>query len=152
MTQPVTLATATPRFALPYLFAAQAQKEPTINEALAAIDGALHPVVHGVASAPPADPEPGTAWLVGAAASGAFAGREDQIATYQTDRYFFISPAQGLRVYDSTAGAFRTYRGGWSEPAAIAAPDGGATIDIEARDAIAQLTAVLVAAGLVPPS
>ena len=152
MTQPVTLATATPRFALPYLFAAQAQKEPTLNEALAAIDSALHPVVQGVASTPPADPEPGTAWLVGAAAGGAFSGREGQIATYQADRYFFISPVEGLRVYDSAAGAFRTYRSVWSEPAAIAAPDGGATVDVEARDAIARLTATLVAAGIVPPA
>jgi len=52
------------------------------NEALAAIDAALHACVEGPPEAdPPAAPAPGESWIVAAAATGAWEGRTDSLAT-----------------------------------------------------------------------
>ena len=89
----------TPRFALPMLSVAQAQKETTHNEALVLIDALLHaPVVDGPLATPPEYPTEGDC--------------------------------------------------GWTVPIAIANPEGGATIDLEARAAIDALLALMVAHGI----
>lgn len=67
---------ATPRFALPLLAVAQAQKEAMHNEALTLIDALLHATVEdGPLAAPPGAPMEGQCWIVGAAPTGAWAGQ-----------------------------------------------------------------------------
>jgi hypothetical protein len=53
-------------------------------------------------------------------------------------------------LLDRSNGQVKLYRGGWTAPAAPAAPSGGTTIDTEARAAIAELLSVLSAAGVLP--
>ncbi len=150
MTDPIAFASATPRFALPQLFVAQAQKELTINEALARIDGLLHPAVEGEANAPPASPADGASWIVGTAPSGDWSGHAGQIALRQAGNWLFAAPSVGMVVFDKAAGCSARFEGGWQRAAAIAAPTGGTTADTQARTAIIALIAALVAAGILP--
>ena len=63
---------ATPRLALPYLAAGQAQKHLTLNEALAALDGLVQTAVESRAvAAEPAAPADGALYLLPAARTGA---------------------------------------------------------------------------------
>lgn len=150
MTDPIAFTSATPRFALPNLFVAQAQKEFTINEALARIDGLLHPVVEGEADFPPANPTDGENWIVGSLASGDWSGLSGKIALRQAGNWLFIAPREGMSVLDRATGSMARYDGGWLRRSAIAAPTGGTIADAEARTAIAGLIAALVAAGILP--
>mgnify|MGYP005852816935 CR=1 FL=1 len=143
MPDPITYATATPRFGLPLLFAGQAQKEFYVNEAHALADALLHAACEGEAAAPPAEPAEGEAWLVATGASGDWEGEDGKLGTW-----LFVQPNDGMRLFDRAAGQVLLYRGGWQRPAAPAEPDGGATVDAEARAAIAGLVAALVQAGV----
>src|SRR3546814_15984185 len=65
----------TPRFALPLLAVAQAQKEVTHNEALTLLDALVHAAIEaGPLATPPASPAVGPCWIVDADATGAWTG------------------------------------------------------------------------------
>lgn len=152
MTDPVSFDDVTPRFALPLLFAGQAQKEFTVNEALLRVDLALHCTVEGEVAAPPAIPDVGLAWLVAPAPTGAFADHAAAIAGFTASGWRFIAPRPGMRIYDKTSACFRHYTGIWERCVIPATPTGGATIDAEARSVIANLLAKLVNAGILATS
>lgn len=148
MTDPVSFPSATPRFALPLLFSGQAQKEFYVNEAHALADALLHAACEGETADPPATPAEGEAWLVGAGATDAWAGEDGKLAAWQAGNWLFAAPNDGMRLFDRATGQMLLYRGGWQRPAPPAAPSGGATIDAEARTAIADLVNALTAAGV----
>ncbi|MBX3562450.1 MAG: DUF2793 domain-containing protein [Sphingomonas sp.] len=157
------------RFALPFILPGQAQKEMFHNEALAAIDCALHPSIEDVAIDPPATPDPGESWIVGAGAGGAWADRQDTIATWTGGGWRFTGPTPGLVAWDKHAAFWRYWTGAaWSDgglPAAsiniaglqvigprlaeVPNPSGGTTIDAEARAAIDAVIATLKSHGLI---
>lgn len=149
MSDPIQFETVTPRFALPLLFAGQAQKEFFVNEALLRADLLLHCVVEGRTQTPPAAPTAGQAWLVGEAPEGAFVGHGDAIAGWTNDGWRFVAPRDGLRVFDRSEICFRLYSAGWRLPASPAPATGGAVVDTEARAAIASILGALAEAGLV---
>lgn len=63
---------ATPRLALPYLAAAQAQKHVTLNEALSLLDGLVQSaIVSRTTAAEPASPFDGAAYVLPTGATGA---------------------------------------------------------------------------------
>ncbi|KLE34455.1 DUF2793 domain-containing protein [Aurantiacibacter luteus] len=148
MTDPITFASTTPRHALPNLFSAQAQKEFTVNEALARLDTLLHPAIEGIANAPPTSPVDGETWLVGDTPSGAWVGQAGKLAGRQSGNWVFAAPRAGMRLFDKAAGQQALFDGSWRRAAAIAAPTGGSVTDVEARTAIAGLVTALVAAGI----
>ena len=151
MSDPLPFESATPRFALPMLFAGQAQKEFFVNEALLRADLLLHCAVEGRLASEPAAPSAGRAWLVGAPASGAFLGHEHEIAAWTEGGWRFFAPVDGLRVFDRSLGAFRVFiTGAWDEPAPVAPPTGGATVDVEGRAALTRVIDKLVASGVLP--
>jgi hypothetical protein len=152
MPDPITFPSATPRFALPYLFAAQAQKEVTVNELAARLDALVSCTVEASLAAPPASPQDGKTWLVASGASGAWAGQVGKLAARIGGSWVFLSPPPGMLVHDLARGAVRRFAGTWQAPPRPAAPAGGTTIDAEARTAITAILGVLDSLGLVPAS
>ena len=140
----------TPRFALPLLAVAQAQKEVTHNEALTLLDALVHAAIEaGPLAEPPSSSAPGQCWIVGSAPTGAWAGHGDAIAVQTSGGWRFAVPREGTHVMRLADGARLRFEGGtWVEPSTIAPPAGGAVIDSEARGAIAALIAQLAAQGI----
>jgi hypothetical protein len=141
---------ATPRLALPLLHSAQAHKETTHNEALLIADALILPVVQGLPiNAPPAAPLAGQCWIVGAAPTGVWAGKAQQIALYSDGGWRFVTPQPGMTMWMISEALLARYSGsGWMIPGAITAPSGGTTVDVEARAAISDILAILNSAGL----
>lgn len=152
MSDPIAFPSTTPRFALPYLFAAQAQKEITVNELAARIDALIHCAVEASLAAPPSSPQDGQTWLVSAGASGAWAGQSGKLAAWIGGGWSFLVPPPGMVIHDLARGAVRRFAGTWQAPARPAAPGGGTTIDAEARTAISAILGVLDSLGLIPPN
>lgn len=161
---------ATPRWALPQLFAGQAQKEIFHNEALARIDMLLHGQVESAdIAAPPASPELGACWIVAAGGGGGWAGRDGAVACWTEGGWRFAEPRLGLSLWVADRGhAMRHDGAGWvdaavrddglyfggarvvgNRQAAIGNPSGGAAADAEARGAIIAILAALRAHGLI---
>lgn len=89
-----------PHFSLPYLAAAQAQKHVTMNEALARLDALAAPTALSAdISAPPETVAEGDVYLIPEGASGAWAGRADQIAFQVNGGWRFATPRPGWRVW-----------------------------------------------------
>lgn len=150
MSTPLQFDARSPRNALPYLFASQAQKEVTVNEALARIDALLHPAVEGANTAPPASPADGECWIVGTGtpAEGAWEGHEGQIACFTAGAWLFTTPALGTEVYYKAAGVVVRWNNGWQSLALPPAPTGGTIVDQEARACITALIEGLRGAGI----
>ncbi len=151
MTDPVFESTS-PRFALPLLFAGQAQKEGHVNEALSRIDALLHLAIEATQATPPATPAEGQCWIVGSGAGGSWTGKDGQIACFTGGNWLFAIPRDGMRVLDRGAEQEMRYAGGWLQPERPAAASGGTVIDSEARATIAALITALELAGILPPA
>ncbi|GLI92053.1 DUF2793 domain-containing protein [Methylocystis echinoides] len=92
--------TETSHLALPLLDAAQAQKHVTHNEALSLIDALVHLSVSARnITTPPASPSEGDRLLIGPGATGAFAGKEKQIASFLAGAWTFLPPRAGWRLH-----------------------------------------------------
>ena len=163
------MAEASDRYALPLLQTAQAQKEVTHNEALTRIDTLLQLGVEAATLAvPPAAPVAGTAWIVAAGASGAWAGHVGSVAAWTAGGWRFVLPREGCIAWLRDVQRFAVFTAaGWRDdgwpvaglrigtrlalvnPAPIVAvPSGGATTDIEARAGVAALISALRLAGV----
>lgn len=148
MPDPVTFTSTTPRYGLPLLFAGQAQKELTVNEAHALADALLHPSIEGVAAEPPPDPADGECWLVGIGATGEWASADGKLACWQLGNWLFLAPRDGMSLLDRSTGQQLRFLGGWQIAEPPAEPAGGATVDAEARAAVADLIDALRTAGV----
>jgi hypothetical protein len=92
--------TQSSHLALPYIDAAQAQKHVTHNEALQILDALVHLSVSVRNQiTPPPTPAEGQRLLVGAGATGAFAGKTSQIAVFLAGAWTFLAPRAGWRVF-----------------------------------------------------
>jgi hypothetical protein len=156
------------RFGLPFILPGQAQKEVFHNEALAALDGLIHPAVAGAAAVPPATPAEGTCWIVAAGASGDWVGQAGRLALRTAGGWRFLTPVPGMSVWDQGAGHSRFWSGvAWSDGKlpvagilvegkqvvgprlpAVPSPSGGTTIDAEARAAVSAIIVALKTHGL----
>lgn len=160
----------TPRLALPMLAAGQAQKEVAHNEALLRADCLINPVAEAMAvNTPPASPTEGRCWIAGGAPTGAWAGQAGAMACWTAGGWRFSAPFEGQHVWLRGEGVWAV-RGatGWTSGVvaaqsiavggqqvvgarrpAIANPSGGATVDSEARTAIATILSTLRDHGLI---
>lgn len=93
----------TPRLALPTLSETQAQKAATHNEALTALDALVMPaIINATTTAPPGSPVLGDTYLVATGATGAWAGRAGQLATWTGGGWRFAIPREGFAVWDNS--------------------------------------------------
>jgi hypothetical protein len=160
----------TDRFALPLLAAGQSQKEVTHNEAVALIDILTHPSVVSIAvTTAPAAPMLGQCWIVGVAASGAWAGHDGDLVCWTAGGWRFVKPTEGMEVWSvAESVTVRRQGGAWvvgvenvnqltvdsikvvgKQQAGIAAPTNGLTVDSEARAAITAILGALRGHGLI---
>lgn len=148
MTEPFATSPATARFRLPYLYAAQSQKEFFINEAYSLIDALLHPVVEGLSDIPPAEPKEGECWIVDTEPTAAWAQHAGQIACFQAGSWLFANAAEGMSVFDRSSATDLKFTGEWTYPPQIQLGESGAVVDAEARQAITALISALVTQGI----
>lgn len=158
------------RFALPFIQPGQAQKELFHNEALARIDGLLHPAVEAMdLNAPPEAPAAGSAWIVGPAPEGEWTGHTDEIAVWTSGGWRYLPAAAGMTAWLIPAATSVWHDGvSWrqdplpcfgvsvggvqvlgAQSAAIAGPAGGGVVDAESRAAIEAILAALRNHGLI---
>jgi hypothetical protein len=138
MMEPCMVATA--RLALPLLAAAQAQKHVTHNEALAALDAlVMLAVATAGAASPPGSPAAGERHIVGAGATGAWAGHDGEIAAWAGTWWDFYAPQAGWRAFDAGTATMLVHDGAGWERLVATAPDFGvnATPDATNRLAVA---------------
>jgi hypothetical protein len=104
--------TTTPRLALPYILAQQAQKEVTHAAGLNRLDALVQPVVEQVGrNTPPGSPADGQSWIVGSTPTGAWAGQANRLAQRIGGTWVFHAPFVGLVVFDAAALAQRVWSG-----------------------------------------
>jgi hypothetical protein len=83
-----------------------------MNQNLRAIDALMQPVVFDKDLAtPPASPAIGDAYIVGAAATSAWLGKESQITVYYSTGWGFYMPKRGWRVFVDDEGIDYRYTG-----------------------------------------
>lgn len=103
----------TPNLSLPYIFAAQAQKHVTHNEALQALDTLVHLAVHSeIHLAPETHPNDGERYLVASGGVGLWAGQEGNIAAWQDGVWTFLQPREGWTCWISDPGEMRVFSNG----------------------------------------
>jgi len=110
----------TPILALPVLVPNQAQPYVTHNEALRRLDILVQlSVLEFGAETPPALPEEGDLYALGAAPVAEWAGQAGQLAARIDGAWLFVAPQQGWRAWDSDTGVLRVWDGaGWIRPPA----------------------------------
>lgn len=107
---------ASNRLALPLLDAAQAQKHVTHNEALVALDALVQASVVSRNVVTPPSPTEGLRVLVGAAATGVFAGHEGALAAFDDGGWSFSTPRAGWRLYVADEKALLLFDGtAWND-------------------------------------
>jgi len=105
----------TTHLSLPELTASQSQKHVTHNEALFYLDTLVQlAVADKDLTAPPGSPTTGDRYIVGASATGDWASKDNQIATYDGDGWVFRAPNTGWLCWVEDEGELYFYDGGWS--------------------------------------
>lgn len=90
----------TPVLTLPLIAASQAQKHVTHNEALAILDVIVQlAVISRTIFTPPTTPTLGDRYIVGPSATGAWAGQEGNIATWNGTAWLFTVPRSGWQAF-----------------------------------------------------
>lgn len=118
---------------------------------------------------PPPSPLPGQCFIVGLAPTGAWSGNPAALAAFSAAGWRFIAPADGLQAWVKSTSSWAAYHdGAWelgalrasrlmigglqvvgARSAAVADVAGGATVDAEARAAIAGMLIAMRGHGLI---
>lgn len=120
----------TANLALPYILAGQAQKHVPHNEALRVLDALVQAaVVDRDLTGPPSSPADGARYLVAAPATGAWAGRDGEIAAFVDGAWVFLAPREGWTVWVCDENEVYVHDGGgW-----VVRPAGVPSVDPVAR-------------------
>lgn len=107
----------TPRLGMPEISESQSAKYLTHNEALRIGDALIQPVaISNVISTPPGSPVDGDTYIVGVAATGDWAGHEDDIAYWRATAWTFITPEAGWHFWILSSDeyfVFESVSAGW---------------------------------------
>jgi len=143
MTDPTNFTSTTRNYSLPYLFAGQAQKEFFVNQAHMLLDTLVHTTIIGRSAVAPTSPNDGDTWLVAASPSGDWADYEGQIAIFVGAEWSYIQPRFGMTAFDQQTGQTLLFDSSWQSADTPAQPQSGSTIDVEARQTIAEIISEL---------
>jgi hypothetical protein len=150
MAVPITFPTTSAHFGLPLLFAGQAQKEFFLNQSIALIDALLQQGVIASTGNPPQNPAEGACYRIIQGASGIWADHEGAVAIHIGGAWQYISPFNGMSVFDQAAGIILRYNSGWQFAEEPGQPQGGTLIDTEARQTLSELVEALRKIGIFP--
>lgn len=141
----------TPNLGLPLMVSAQAQKEVTHNEALVLIDALLAGVVEGAPrNDPPTVAQSGQCWIIGQSPQDSWANMAGQLAIWTDGGWRFVAPKRNMQMRSVEDGTIVRFDGlDWQSPPEILGPDGGTTVDTEARSVLAALLQLLQGHGMV---
>ena len=143
----------TPRYNLPLLDAAQAQKHVTINEALVRTDAlASARVENRGLTVPPTGAVDGEAYIVGDAATGDWAGQDGDLTLFLNGGWDFVTPWSGLTVWLEDERTHATYDDGvWVTGRTGGAAGGAVTLTrIAEIDHTLDAAAVSTTASVIP--
>ena len=102
----------TPHLGLPMLEASQSQKHVTHNEALMMLDAVVQlSVKDRTRTSPPASPADGDRHIIATGATGAWSGKDNQIAHLMDGAWSFLAPESGWLCWDDGAGVFVAWDG-----------------------------------------
>lgn len=102
----------TPNLKAPYLMPSQAQKHVTHNEALRTLDALVQlSVADRDLTAPPEEAADGERFIVAAPATGAWAGRDGQVAAWQDGAWSFYRPLAGWTAWAADEEALLVFDG-----------------------------------------
>ena len=100
----------TARLNMPNLVSGQAQKEITHNMALQRLDAFVQTAVESMTLVrPPAGVE-GNLYVVGTPATGAWAGKDGQLAYYVGGTWAFYVPFDGMRIWNKATAEAMVYK------------------------------------------
>ncbi|UGY10996.1 DUF2793 domain-containing protein [Phyllobacterium pellucidum] len=104
---------------LPYIAPSQAQKHVTHNEAIRALDALVQlSVLSSNAQAAPSNPAEGDRYIIGSGASGAWAGKDQQVAAFQDGAWAFFQPLEGWSAWVAKTANFLVFtNGAWKAAA-----------------------------------
>lgn len=148
MAEPISFPSTTKNAGLPLLFSGQSQKEFFLNQSLETIDALLSKAVEATLNDPPTSPNDGECYLIGSNPTANWASRKDEIAVRIAGSWHFVTPKEGMELYDRETKQTLIFRSQWIRPSTPPEPADGTVIDTEARAAIAQLINSLKSAGL----
>jgi len=104
--------TNTMHLGLPFIEDSQAQKHITHNEALRILDAVIQIAVRDMTrTSPPASPAEGQRHVVAGVATGAWAGHDDAIATWQDGAWVFVAPKTGWGLWSVAEGSIFIFNG-----------------------------------------
>ncbi len=96
---------------LPYIAAAQAQKHVTHNEALRMLDALVQLAVKDAdRSEPTLSPDNGDRHIIATGATGAWSGRDGQVASRVDGAWSYAVPVDGWLAYDLASSALLVFR------------------------------------------
>lgn len=158
--------TNTPKLALPYLAAAQAQKHVTVNAALDALDGLVQlSVISANLTAPPGTPSEGDRYIIKSGATGAWTGWDASVAQFSAGAWLRLIPQTGWLAWDAANGQLLVWTGSaWigldaamgllSRTASVRiaeAPAGSATDMLVTEELLSGLSGALVTSSITIP-
>ena len=101
---------ATPNLGIPTLTEGATNSEATANSALLRLDGVVSCRVEDRdLTAPPGSPSEGDTYIVGASATGDWAGQDATIAIYTNAAWVFVTPVGGQTIFVHDEKLFMVY-------------------------------------------
>lgn len=125
-----------PNLVLPFIEAAQAQKHVTHNEALRVLDALVQlSVLDRDLTAPPGSPADGERYIPASGATGAWAGKDLNIAAWQDGAWAFFAPREGWLAWVADEDLLLVWDGAqWTDASAVASlnPATGGLVGVNA--------------------
>ena len=110
------MADTTTNLEMPFILPSQAQKHVTHNEALLRLDAIIHLAIAGELQEPPPSPVEGVCYVVASPASGAWTGRQGQVAVRQDGAWNFARPREGWRAWFLASKSLKVFStGDWRD-------------------------------------